>query len=205
VVALVNTYLQKLELPSGSLSITTSRDVFSGWIGRRAPSRIGGAYSMHPKTRAHRVFVHLERLDLTVPHALEVVVAEELIHMRDHIRGDFRRHSHHGHDRIAIEVERVTGFSPEQQRAIFQDRPVRLFRYLYECPKCRVIIPRRRRGKWSCSRCSPTFRRNLVLREIPVDSAPVGARDMIDRLNRQIRNADQNTVHFSDDTLRGAQ
>ena len=190
VVELIELYLEKLELPSHALSITTDRAVFSRWIGRTVPFRIGGAYSMHPVTKAHRVFVHVDRLDLAVPHALEVVVAEELIHMRDHLRGDFRRHSHHGHDRIALEVERLTGFPPAAQRSIFRERPIRLFRHLYQCPKCGMLVPRRRRGTWSCNRCSSRFSRKLVLREIPIESAPIEARQYLQDLNNRLQRAE---------------
>jgi hypothetical protein len=186
VVELVQIYLERHQLPTENLSVTTSRHVFSRWIGRKVPFRIGGAYSMHPVTKAHRIFVHLYRLDLAKPFALDVVVAEELIHMRDHLRGDFRRHAHHGHDRIAIEVERWTGISPAQQRSIFLPQRRRLFQHLYECPRCRSIVPRRRRGTWSCSRCSPSFSRRLVLREIDMDSAPIEARRYLQDLNIRI-------------------
>lgn len=190
VVDLVELYLEMLGLPSGNLAVTTSRYVFGQWLRRSIPFRIGGAYSMHPETGQNRVFVHLERLDLTVPFAIEVVVAEELIHMRDYLRGDFRRHSHHGHDRIASEVDRISGFSPEQQRSIFGARNIRLFQYLYECPKCRVMIPRRRRGTWSCRQCSGRFNRDLVLREVSLESAPIEARTYLDELNRKLLQAE---------------
>ncbi|MEJ7838606.1 MAG: hypothetical protein WKF81_07305 [Thermomicrobiales bacterium] len=190
VIGLVESYLEKLGLPNEHLAVTSSRVVFSRWLGRSIPFRIGGAYSMHPKTKQNRVFVHLDRLDLAVPFAIEVVVAEELIHMRDHLRGDFRRHSHHGHDRIAWEVERISGFTPEQQRSIFGRRTVRLFQYLYECPKCRMMIPRRRRGTWSCRQCSGRFNRDLILREVPLQSASIEARAYVDELNRKLLQAE---------------
>jgi ribosomal protein L37AE/L43A len=186
VVELIRVYLMRHHLPSEDLAITTNRSVFSRWLGRTIPFRVGGAYSMHPITKAHRILVHLDRLDLSKPFALEVVVAEELIHMRDHLRGDFRRHAHHGHDRIAIEVERWTGITPEQQRSIFRPQRKRLFQHLYECPRCRAIVPRRRRGTWSCGRCSPKFKRNLVLREVDVNSAPIEARQYLQELNTRI-------------------
>ncbi len=186
VVALVQEYVDRLALPSENLSITTNRAVFASWLRRPVPFRIGGAYSMNPTTKAHRVFVHLERLDLTKPFALEVVVAEELIHMRDHLRGDFRRHSHHGFDRIAVEVERITGFTAEQQRSIFKPRPRRMFKHLYQCPRCAVIVPRRRRGIWSCALCSPRFSKRLILREVDVTTAPPEAQEYMNELNRRI-------------------
>jgi ribosomal protein L37AE/L43A len=186
VIDLIHLYLKKFDLPSDNLSVTTSRRVFRQWLGRNVPFRIGGAYSMHPVTKAHRVFVHLDRLDLDKPYALEVVVAEELVHYRDHLRGDFRRHSHHGYDRIAVEVERWTGIPPAQQRQIFRPQRRRLFQHLYECPRCRLLVPRRRRGTWSCSRCSPKFNRKLVLREIDVSTAPTEARRYMNELNSRI-------------------
>lgn len=141
---------------------------------------------MHPKTKAHRVFVHLARLDPDIHYAIEVVVAEELIHMRDHLRGDFRRHSHHGHDRIALEVERVTGFTPVQQRSVFAERIAKPYKYLYQCPRCRSMVPRRIRGIWSCRRCSHRFNPKLVFREIDILTAPPEAKAYIDQLNRKL-------------------
>jgi len=186
VVDLVNVYVRKLGLPDANLSITTNRSVFSGWIGRTIPFRVGGAYSMHPETGEHRVFVHLERLDLAKPWAIEVVVAEELIHMRDHSRGDFRRHSHHGYDRIAAEVERVTGFTPEQQRDIFGPRNVRKFRHFFQCPNCRMVIVRRRRGTWVCRECRDRFRRQYLLVEVPASAVPPEARETMEMLNQRL-------------------
>lgn len=199
VLDLIHRYLEKLALPSDDLSVTTSRNVFAEWIGRPVPFRIGGAYSQHPRTGAHRVFVHLERLDLSKPGALEIVVAEELIHMRDHIRGDYRRHSHHGYDRIAVEVERVTGYAPAQQRDIFLPRPVRPYRHVYTCRRCGTLVARRRRGTWSCGRCSPRFNRRLVLREVPADQMTAEMQTWLHDLNQRLRQQNEGLVHFDSD------
>jgi ribosomal protein L37AE/L43A len=185
VVDLVIEYVARLELPHEHLSITTSRTVFSDWIGRTMPFRIGGAYAMHPVTRQHLILVHLERLNLDKPWAIEVVVAEELIHMRDHLRGDYRRHSHHGHDRIAVEVARITGFTPEQQRDIFGERTVLPYRHFYQCPKCHTIIIRKRRGRWGCRACQGRYRKQFLFVEVAAASVPQEARDRMKVLNQE--------------------
>jgi predicted SprT family Zn-dependent metalloprotease len=92
------------------------------------------------------------------------VVAEELIHMRDHLDGDRRRHAHHGHDRIAHRVADLVGVTLDEVRSALLPAARRPFRYLYQCPGCGLAVPRRRRGTWSCRRCSPRFDRRFVLR-----------------------------------------
>jgi hypothetical protein len=92
-----------------------------------------------------------------------LVVAEELIHMRDHIDGDRRRHAKHGYDRIACRVSDLTGASLDEIRSCLLPPVRRPIRYHYACPRCGVVIGRRKRGIWSCGRCSSRFDRNLVL------------------------------------------
>jgi predicted SprT family Zn-dependent metalloprotease len=92
------------------------------------------------------------------------VVAEELIHMRDHLDGDRRRHSHHGYDRIAVRVSDLTGASLEEIRSALLPVDRRPIRYVYECPQCRRQVGRRRKGTWSCGSCSPAFDRRFILR-----------------------------------------
>jgi hypothetical protein len=153
-----------MALPIDNLWVTTSRSVYGTWIGRRIPASYGGAYCRIRKDGPHAILIHLERIDLDQPFALEIVVAEEMIHMRDNLDGDHRRHAHHGHDRIAHRVAAFVGVSLEDVRGVLKPARRRPYRYLYRCPACGLEVPRRRRGTWSCGRCSTTFDRRFVLR-----------------------------------------
>ena len=161
---LVEQYLVRLDLTTDNLLITVDRRQFEQWLGRRVSASIGGAYVYLPRRRKHAVLINLPRIDLDQPRALEVVVAEELIHMRDWIDGDRRRHAHHGHDRIAWRVVELTGATIEEVRAALLPVKRRPFRYLYGCPSCGRTVPRRRKGRWSCGTCSPTFDPRFELR-----------------------------------------
>lgn len=164
VISLVHQYVSRLELPSNHLWVTTSRSVYAGWIGRRVPSAYGGAYCYISGRGVHAVLINLARIDLDKPFAVEVVVAEELLHMRDHLDGDTRRHARHGYDRIAARVAALTGVSLEELRAALLPPHRRPLRYVYQCPRCAIRIGRRRRGTWSCGRCASQFDHRLVLR-----------------------------------------
>lgn len=157
-------YISLLSLPTDELYVTTHRPTFARWIGRRSiRSSVGGAYCFVESKRRHAIFINLDRIDLSHPCGIDVVVAEELLHMRDHIDGDTRRHSHHGYDRIAHRVSALTGVSlPELRSALLpvRRRPVR---YQYGCPRCSLRIDRRRRGTWSCGRCATTFDQRFIL------------------------------------------
>lgn len=161
---LVEHYIARLALPTERLWVTTDRAVFGGWLGRRIPSSYGGAYVFLRRQRAHVVLIHLERIDLDQPRALEVVVAEELVHMRDHLDGDLRGHAKHGHDRIAHRVAALTGASLEEIRVALLPVRRRPYRYVYRCPGCGITVPRKKRGTWSCGRCAPVFDPRFVLR-----------------------------------------
>lgn len=150
-------YVAKLGLEREPLWITTSRSEFERALGRRVGSSIGGAFVFHPTRACHLILINLARIDTRKPRAVEVVVAEELVHMRDWIDGDRRRHAKHGHDRIAHRVSQITGASLEEIRDCLLPVARRQFRYLYRCPGCRRAIERKRRGTWSCARCSPRF------------------------------------------------
>ena len=163
-VTLIERYVARLSLPTDVLWITTDRDTYSRWLGRRVPSAYGGAYCYLRQRKIHAVLIHLARIDLSQPRALEVVVAEELVHMRDHLDGDRRRHAKHGHDRIAYRVAELTGASLEEIRSALVPVRRRPVRYIYECPGCGVRVPRRRKGTWSCGRCAPGFDPRYVLR-----------------------------------------
>lgn len=162
--ALVERYLARFDLVAEPLLITVDRAEFQGWIGRRVNAAIGGAYIYLPRREAHAVLINLPRIDLSQPRALEIVVAEELLHMRDWIDGDRRRHAHHGYDRIAWRVAELTGASIDEVRAPLLPREQRPYRYLYACPGCGRTVKRRRKGRWSCGHCSPTFDPRFELR-----------------------------------------
>lgn len=157
-------YIKLLALPVDHLRVTTERRVFEAWLGRRVRSSIGGAYGFDAATDEHRILINLARIDLTRPRSLEVVVAEELVHMRDRLDGDTRRHAKHGYDRIAHRVAALTGASLEEIRAAVVAPRRRPARYTYACPGCGMVVPRQKKGTWSCGRCSPRFDERFVLR-----------------------------------------
>jgi predicted SprT family Zn-dependent metalloprotease len=165
---LVERYVDKLNLPVDTLWVTTDRDTYGRWLGRRLPASYGGAYVFLRRQRVHAVLVNLERIDTERSKAIEVVVAEELIHMRDHLDGDHRRHAKHGHDRIAHRVAQLTGATLDDVRSALLPVKRRPFRYVYGCPRCGIRVPRKKRGTWSCSRCSPAFDRRFVLQIVEV-------------------------------------
>lgn len=146
-----------LNLDLDELLVTTDRREFQSWLGRRVQSHIGGAYIYLPHLGKHAIFIHLERLNLAQPTAIMIVVAEELIHMRDWIDGDRRRHAKHGHDRIAWRVVELTGATIDEVRSALLPRERRPLRFLYQCPTCSREIWRRRRGTWSCGRCASHY------------------------------------------------
>lgn len=161
---LLERYIALLGLPVDHLCVTTERRVFEEWLGRRVRSSIGGAYAFVPRTGDHLVLINLPRIDQSRPRSLEVVVAEELVHMRDRLDGDLRRHAKHGHDRIAHRVSSLTGATLEEIRASLLPTKKRQPRYLYQCPNCAVTIPRQKKGVWSCARCAPRFEARFILR-----------------------------------------
>ncbi|HEU5432803.1 MAG TPA: hypothetical protein VFU81_14145 [Thermomicrobiales bacterium] len=162
--ALLQKYLTLLQLPDERLKATTERRRFEQWLGRRMRASIGGAYVYLPATREHAILINLARIDLSQPRALEVVVSEELIHMRDHLDGDRRRHAKHGYDRIAHRVAALTGASLAEIRAALLPVARRRLRYVYACPACETRFERRARGVWSCGRCSRRFDPAFALR-----------------------------------------
>jgi predicted SprT family Zn-dependent metalloprotease len=165
-------YARCLDLELNDLLVTTDRREFERWLGRRVKPSIGGAYVYLSRLRRHAILVQLERLDPDHPRAVELVVAEELIHMRDWLDGDRRRHAKHGYDRIALRVSQLTGATLEEIRTVLLPAPSRPFRYVYQCPTCRREILRRRRGSWSCGRCSNRYHpmhRLILVRELQND------------------------------------
>lgn len=171
---LVERYVDRLALPTDHLRLTTERATFACWLGRPVASALGGAYVFLPRLGEHAILINLPRIDRRRPQALEIVVAEELLHMRDHLDGDLRRHAKHGHDRIAYRVAALTGASLEEIRHCLLPVRRRPLRYLYGCPRCGLRIPRRVRGTWSCGRCAPRFDERYRLRLVADLSAEGG-------------------------------
>jgi ribosomal protein L37AE/L43A len=173
-------YIDRLALPTGQLRVTTERAVFERWLGRRVRSSIGGAYAFAPRSGEHLILINLPRIDCSQPRSLEVVVAEELLHMRDRLDGDLRRHAKHGHDRIARRVSALTGASLDEIRSALLPVQRRPARYVYGCPRCGATVPRRKTGVWSCGKCAPRFDSRFVLQLV---SAPADSRRSSPRQN----------------------
>lgn len=161
---LLRRYLEKLGLANEPLRATDDRALFQTWLGRRVSAQIGGAFVHLSRERTSLILVNLPRIDLEKPKSLEIVVAEEALHMRDWIDGDRRRHAKHGHDRIAYRVAELTNATIDEVRGCLLPAIRRSFKYEYACPRCGAVIRRRLRGTWSCRRCSPTFDRRCVFR-----------------------------------------
>jgi predicted SprT family Zn-dependent metalloprotease len=178
---LAKRYIEVFGLSGERLWVTTDRRQFQLKLERRVDAGIGGAYIFHPYLETHLVLINLVRIDRAQPMALEVVVAEEFMHMRDWLDGDRRRHSKHGYDRIAYRVAELTGATTDEVRSCLLPRARRPVRYIYRCPGCANAVQRRTRGTWSCARCSPKFDREYVLlleRELPEVSQPESAGQM---------------------------
>lgn len=163
VVDLMLAYGERLRLLDHPLRITTSRRVFGRWLGRRIPSSYGGAFVHLSHARTSAILINLERIDHSQSMALEVVIAEELLHMRDWLDGDHRRHAKHGHDRIAYRVADLTGASLDQIRSALVPVKTREFRYVYVCPNCDRRVYRKRSGRWACRPCYERTGRRFVL------------------------------------------
>jgi hypothetical protein len=156
-------YLSLLDLGDHPLSVTTERRTFEQWLGRKVRASIGGAYTFDPRSGQHLILINLARIDRTQPRTVEVVVAEELVHMRDRLDGDLRRHAKHGYDRVAYRVAELTGVSLDVIRSATIAPKRRPGKYIYACPGCGNRISRRVRGTWSCARCAPRFDPRFVL------------------------------------------
>jgi predicted SprT family Zn-dependent metalloprotease len=176
-IRLLDHYLHRLRLPTDALRVTTDRATFARWLGRRVSASLGGAYVFLPRLGEHAILINLPRIDRDRPRALEVVVAEELLHMRDHLDGDRRRHAKHGYDRIAHRVAALTGATLEEIRGALKPVAHRPPRFLYACPACHVRVARRVRGTWSCGRCSPVFDPRFRLRLVADAGLATGVTD----------------------------
>ena len=168
----LNRYIDLLDLPRDIMRVTTQRAMFARWIGRRLDNSYGGAYVYLSLVQEHAIFINLEKIDRSQPRALEVVVAEELVHMRDRLDGDLRGHAKHGYDRIAHRVAEITGASLEEIRSALLPPKRRAPRFLYRCPGCGSLVARRSKGTWSCSRCSPRFDPRFILELIGESERP---------------------------------
>jgi hypothetical protein len=170
---LASHYANVLNVEDQPVWITASRPLFEQWIGRKVGSSLGGAYIYSSRKRRHLILVNRARLNPELPIAAELVVAEELIHLRDWVIGDRRRHAKHGHDRIAHEVARITGASLDDIRNCLVPTRQLPYRWIYRCPGCGMLVKRKRKGTWSCARCASRFDPRYVLQlvgEIDQDS-----------------------------------
>ncbi|CAN5661122.1 hypothetical protein BH09CHL1_BH09CHL1_33870 [soil metagenome] len=172
--ALARRYAALLEIEHQPTWITGSKALFEDWIGRKIGSSLGGAYVYSRRRRRHLILINRPRLNPELPIATELVVAEELIHLRDWVIGDRRRHSKHGYDRIAHEVARVTGASLDDIRNCLKPTRQLPFRWIYRCPGCGMMVKRKRKGIWSCARCANRFDPRFVLQLVgEIDPVPV--------------------------------
>lgn len=160
----IGDYARRLGLEHQPMLVTTDRHEFQRWLGRRISASYGGAYAWRADVGRHLILINVSRLNPVQPRAVELVVAEELIHMRDRIDGDCRRHAKHGYDRIATRVAALTGATLDEIRSCLVTPTRRPLRYRYVCPGCDRSIWRRRRGVWSCGRCASRFDARFQLR-----------------------------------------
>lgn len=118
----------------------------------------------------HLIFVEPDLL----PVNIEVTVAHELIHLRDRVTGNPRKHRCHGYDAISVDEAVLTERDPEFLRAQLREethrreaalRAVRPYRYIYVCPVCKREYPRVRRYSRpvSCGRCDRHYNLAFVL------------------------------------------
>jgi len=162
----VRHFASLLAIESELAWVTTSKSGFEKILGCRVGASLGGAYIYLPRRKRHLILINRHRLNPDEPRAIELVVAEELIHMRDWIDGDRRRHSKHGYDRIAHRVAEIAGASLDEVRNCLAPAVRRPYKWIYACPGCGVTVYRKRKGTWSCARCSPTFDRRYVLKVV---------------------------------------
>jgi predicted SprT family Zn-dependent metalloprotease len=161
---LLQHYIERLGLSGHPLRATDDRATFQRWLGRRVNAQIGGAFVFLTREKTSLILINAVRIDLSKPRSLEIVVAEETLHMRDWLDGDRRRHARHGYDRIAYRVAQLTGASIDEVRSCLLPAERRPFKYEYACPRCGVVIRRRLKGTWSCRRCAPKFDQRCVFR-----------------------------------------
>lgn len=152
-ISLVRTYADRFNLTDATCLVTTSRQQFGVWLGRSVAAAYGGAYAYDRASTRHLILINVERIDRTRPRALEIVVCEELLHMRDRLDGDRRRHAKHGYDRIAHRVAALVGVSLEDVRGCLLPVATRPYRYVCRCPVCHWEVLRKKRGRWACPRC----------------------------------------------------
>ena len=153
VVRVVQAYAARLGVRGVNGLVTTDRAWFGSLLGRKIPAAYGGAYAFDRRRQQHLVLINLQRIDRRRPKAVEIVVAEELLHLRDHMDGDFRRHAKHGYDRIAYRVAQLVGVPLEGVRSCLLPPTIRPYRYVFRCPDCRWEVLRKKRGRWACPRC----------------------------------------------------
>jgi hypothetical protein len=171
-IALARRYFHRLQISGVPCWLTTERRIFEGWIGRRIGSAYGGAYLFDRRAGLHLILINLNRIDRERPRAVEIVVAEEALHLRDRLDGDLRGHAKHGYDRIAHRVASLVGVPITAVRACLLPVTRRPYRYLFRCSRCTWAVPRKKRGRWICPTCWYEDRKRIMLRE---ETLPMGA------------------------------
>lgn len=152
-VSLVRAYAERLAIGGVSCMVTTRRADFKRWLGRAVPASYGGAYAYDPRQDRHLVLINLDRIDRRRPRAVEIVICEELLHLRDRLDGDLRRHAKHGHDRIARRVAALVGVPIDDVRSCLLPTASRSYRYVVRCDACGWHVLRKKRGRWACPVC----------------------------------------------------
>lgn len=175
-IALARLYFQRLQVSGVPCWLTTERRMFERWIGRRIGSTYGGAYIFDRRAGMHLILINLNRIDREKPRAVEIVVAEEVLHLRDRLDGDLRGHAKHGYDRIAQRVARLVGVPITEVRGCLLPVKRRPYRYLFRCSRCLWAVPRRRRGRWICPACWHQHRKRIMLREEPMPADAAASR-----------------------------
>ncbi len=165
---LADRYCRRLEIEGISCWLTTERHVFERWLGRPIASSYGGAYVYDERVARHLILINLARIDRAQPRAVEIVVAEELLHLRDRLDGDLRRHAKHGYDRIACRLATLVGVPVEEVRSCLVPIRRRPYRYMFRCSRCAWSVPRKKRGRWACPVCWRQHGKRILLREDPI-------------------------------------
>jgi hypothetical protein len=76
----VTNYAALLGIEQESGLVTVSKRQFEQWHGRRVGSSVGGAYVFSKRLDRHLILINLPRLNPASPRAIELFVAEELVH-----------------------------------------------------------------------------------------------------------------------------
>ncbi len=175
-------YWQRLQLPMhelNSLAITTDRQEYMRWTGKRLNLMVLGCYCYLPGPSPQRAWNARARKTSTVqtlsgfgevaplhqanhrhlifiepdmqPRSVEVTVAHELIHLADRVNGTPRRHRHHGYDSIAVDEAAITGYDVVELRRLLHEESVQRERMRRERRPIRYL--------YECPNCGKQYPR----------------------------------------------